>query len=208
MTNWLDDIKLPKTISTHYSDKVVGTKFSGAIVDYGLRGDQGDEGSGYITKGYTVKSFKIERKKGATLKMTNFYWSSYKKSDGTIDWDRIGLIDGIKPDRKEPFIKAAQLMYDYITENHVITQVGNVNFGAVIFPIIKRVIEDSNCDLEDPEKFYDYCLSFTREILPHYENIIEKSKRERNDEPRPCIDIEAQLVADLVKNVLKILNNE
>ena len=146
MNNWLIDIKLPKTISIH-PPVPEGTKYSGGIIDYGLKGEKGVEG-------------KIERRnKRITQKMANhFNWSSCKKSDGTIDWDSIGFTDGIKPDRKEPFIKAAQLMYDYITENHVITQVGDVSFDVIIFPLLRKVIENSDCELEDPSKFYDYCV--------------------------------------------------
>lgn len=193
--NWLIDIKLPKTINTHHPEPV-GTKYSGGIVDYGLKGEKGVEGT------------KIERRnKRVAQKMTNrFNLSSFKKSDGTIDWDSIGFTDGIKPDRKEPFIRSAQLMYDYITSNNIVTKIGEVNIEVIIFPLLRKVIENSDCKLEDPSKFYDYCVGFIRERLPHYENIIKKTEREIDDRPRPCIDIEAQIISDLAKNVANILN--
>lgn len=204
MSNWLVDFEFPKTIwhpktvSTH-PPELVGTKCSGGIVDHGLKGESGDEGT-KITR----------RSKGLTIKMpkNKINWSGYKNPDGSINWEKLGFTEGIKPDRKEAFINAAQLMYDYINENDVIMRVGEVNFDVIIFAIIRKVIENSNSSLENPESFYAYCVEFVRKVLPHYENVMNKFKKERDDCPQQCIDIEAQVVHDLSQNVLEILNKE
>lgn len=203
-TNWLIDIKLPKTISTH-PPELVGTKYSGGIVDYGLKGEKGVEGTRIERRNKRIE----RRNKRVAQKMSDvFNWSSYKKNDGTLDWDKLGFTDGIKSDRKEPLISSAQLMYDYVTSNNIVTKIGNVNMAVIIFQIIRKVIENSNSSLENPESFYAYCVEFVRKVLPHYENVNNKLKKERDELPQQCIDIEAQVCHDISQNVIEILNKE
>ena len=194
MSNRNTDMKFPKNVNSY---DVAGSKCqNNGIVDYGLIGEEGENGLDHITTKFAVTNLKI--------KMDNrpFKWilKKYIMPDGTIDWDGLGFCSGINPDRKEAFVMSAQLMYDYLTSSNALMTICGVNLDTIMVPLIRKVIEDSECTLEAPDKFYDYCANFIRANAPHYENIRNKIKGE-------SVDFEAQITFDLAKNVLGILKN-
>lgn len=201
MSNRNTDMKFPKNGNSY---AVAGSKCqTNGIVDYGVIGEKGENGPNltldeidHITTKFAVTNLKI--------KMDNrpFKWilKKYIMPDGTINWDELGFCSGINPDRKGAFVISAQLMYDYLTSSNALMTICGVNLDTIMVPLIRKVIEDSECTLEAPDKFYDYCVNFIRANAPHYENIRNKIKGE-------SVDFEAQITFDLAKNVLEILKN-
>lgn len=141
----------------------------------------------------------------AFLKRTNkFKYLPLK--NGRIDWDVLPITEGLDIEKKESVLYNCDLMYNYMSQNNVKLHVFSVNIGAIMWPLLRKIANDSTEKISNPEKFYAYCIEYIKKIYPHYENVSAKSESEQH--PHPCIDIEACITRDLAENIVSILKQD
>lgn len=98
-----------------------------------------------------------------------------------------GLDGEIKKKVNESFIK----LYNFLITTNKYNQL-----NYICFPIIRRVVSETNIELQDPESFCDYCLEWVLCNEDHINKMIEHGIK---------IDKEAQICYELSETIIKII---
>ena len=201
MTNLMARFNFPKDIHVKYpgNNSVVGNGFCVSGVQCGYRDDPGlpgEPGIGVESAEKFSKKIQIQANKIKRNMLYGDKLSCCKLKCGVVDWKSMGFMEGLSKEKEILFIKNAQAIYDYIENNDVVRYVGSVDMMVSIYPIIRKIVSESDCELEDAEKFYNYCVEYLRQSAPHYKNIKDK------------LNLEADATSDLANHIVNILKND
>lgn len=100
-----------------------------------------------------------------------------------------GLDGEIREKVNESFIK----LYNFLITTEKYNQ---INFEVFCFPLIKKIVSETNVELQDPEAFCEYCLEWFLYNEDHFNKMIEHGIK---------IDKYALICDELAKTIVKII---
>lgn len=130
----------------------------------------------------------------------------YLKSEGISDfdedfsyiWEKTHFLDDLYEPYKTIVKKNLTSIARYILKENPLNSYSS-NLETVLIPLLIHLgVNKCKEEIKNPKKFYNFCLSYIRDHIEHYEKI---------SKIRP-IDIDAQICHDLKIILTKILKNE
>ena len=124
-------------------------------------------------------------------------------SDGRINWEDYGFLNGLDFEKKIAMGKAFNKIYNFLLklpddDSLAIKLKQHSNEITGMFPLIRRVFTTlplDKCELKSPKKFVTFYADYYNEYYPIFEN-------------RRC-DTEAEIIASLSEIITRtVLNNE
>ncbi len=134
------------------------------------------------------------------------WFLDYLKSEGISNfdedfsyiWEKTHFLDDLYEPYKTIVKKNLTSIARYILKENPLNCYSN-RLETVLIPLLIHLgFNKCKEEIKNPEKFYNFCLSYIRDHIEHYEKINEIRH----------IDIDAQICHDLKIILTKILKNE
>lgn len=112
-------------------------------------------------------------------------------------FNEIGYLDGIEDIKvKERVNRGYIKLYQFLVTT---TRYNSVHFEVIGFPLVRRILSQTDAELTDPKLFCDYCHDWILDHEDHFKKMKEKGVK---------IDTEAQMCYELSEAIIRIIKED